>query len=84
MTDLPTIDAATHLKAMDDSVAMIDAIIASPADYDTPEGSAARVRANVEHLELMAGERVDELGESPDLSTYEAAIASGRAYLETN
>jgi hypothetical protein len=74
---------ADKLKQMDSSVAAIDRVIggtypavAGPTDFDSIVGS------NVRHLELMTGTRLAELGDSPDLSTYEAAITAGKAYLE--
>jgi hypothetical protein len=73
---------ADKLSQMDASVAAIDRVIggtypdvAGPTDFD------AIVGRNVRHLELMVGPRVDELGDSPDLSTYETAITAGNAYV---
>ena len=74
---------ADKLKQMDSSVAAIDRVIGGT--YPDVEGTGPLtqiVEKNVRHLELMVGLRVAELGESPDLSTYEAAITAGKAYLE--
>ena len=76
------IGSAVLLSIMDDSVAVINEVIDGAILYDPPQGLAGLVEANVEHLELMTGARVTQLGDSPDLSTYEAAITAGKAYLE--
>ncbi len=78
----PVTDSAELLKAMDDSVTVIDEVIAGTSVLDHPDGPKAWVDMNVRHLELMIGPRLAELGDSPDLSSYEAAIAAGNAYEE--
>tara|TARA_Y100000310_G_C19980159_1_gene489419 strand:- start:1 stop:273 length:273 start_codon:yes stop_codon:yes gene_type:complete len=75
---------ADRLKQMDSSVAAIDRVIdGTYPDVAGPTDFASIVGSNVRHLELMTGTRVGELGESPDLSSYETAITAGRAYLES-
>jgi hypothetical protein len=77
----PVTDSAELLRAMDDSVRVINEEIDGTSVLDHPDGSKAWVGMNIRHLELMMGPRVDELGDSPDLSTYETAITAGNAYV---
>tara|TARA_Y100000310_G_C20411371_1_gene682147 strand:- start:258 stop:518 length:261 start_codon:yes stop_codon:yes gene_type:complete len=74
---------AQLLLGMDDSVAVINDVVDETISYDPPISLAALVEANVSHLETMTVDRVAKLGESPDLSTYETAIAAGKTYLES-
>ena len=69
------------LSGMDASVTAINEVIDGTSVLEHPEGHMAWVGTNVRHLELMVGLRVDELGDSPDLSTYETAITAGNAYV---
>ena len=74
---------ADEFKQIDSSVALINSVVGGT--YPDVEGTGPLtpiVEKNVRHLELMVGLRVAELGESPDLSTYNAAIAAGKAYEE--
>ena len=74
---------ADKLHQMDSSVAVIDSVIdGTYPDVAGPTDFTSIVGRNVRHLELMVGLRLDELGDSPDLSTYEAAITAGNNYLE--
>ena len=79
---IPAPDPAELLAAMDSVASVIDSVIDGTIDYEPLQGLAGLVEVNVKHLELMVGLQVDELGESPDLSTYQAAITAGKAYLE--
>ena len=79
---IPDPEPAELLSAMDSVASVIDSVIDGTIDYEPLQGLAGLVEVNVKHLELMVGLRVDELGESPDLSTYQAAITAGKAYLE--
>ena len=79
---IPAPEPAELLAAMDSVASVIDSVIDGTIDYEPLQGLAGLVEVNVKHLELMVGLRVDELGESPDLSTYQAAITAGKAYLE--
>ena len=81
-TSIPDPEPAELLAAMDSVASVIDSVIDGTIDYEPLQGLAGLVEVNVKHLELMVGLRVDELGESPDLSTYQAAITAGKAYLE--
>ena len=73
---------ADKLHQMDSSVAVIDSVIGGTyPDVAGPTDFADIVGRNVRHLELMVGLRLDELGDSPDLSTYETAITAGNAYV---
>tara|TARA_Y100000310_G_scaffold343924_1_gene453958 strand:+ start:1621 stop:1881 length:261 start_codon:yes stop_codon:yes gene_type:complete len=80
---IPDPEPADFLSAMDDSVAVINEVVDGTISYDPPQGLAGLVEANVSHLETMTVDRVDELGESPNLSSYETAIAAGKTYLES-
>ena len=79
---IPDPEPAELLSAMDNSVTIINEVIAGTIAYHPDVNRPDLVTANVGHLELMTSTRVDELGESPDLSTYQAAITAGKAYLE--
>jgi hypothetical protein len=89
MTDNPDLpydgpEPSWHLSAMDDSVAAINTVIDGTNIYNfEPAQLVSMVEANVSHLETMTVDRIGELGESPDLSSYETAITAGRAYLES-
>ncbi len=72
---------ADKLHQMDSSVAVISNVIDGTTDDAGMSTFTSMVGRNVRHLELMVGLRVDELGDSPDLSTYQAAITAGNAYL---
>ena len=72
---------AEQLASMLHNVAVIDDVINGTYPSDPPQGLTELVAQNVRHLELMVGPRVDELGDSPDLSTYETAITAGNAYV---
>ena len=76
-------DPANLLSAMDDSVTVINDVINETIVYEPTQGLAGLVETNVEHLEHMTVDRVAQLGDSPDLSTYETAIAAGKTYLES-
>ncbi len=80
---IPAPEPAELLAAMDSVASVIDSVIDGTIDYEPLQGLAGLVEVNVKHLELMTGTRVGELGESPDLSSYETAITAGRAYLES-
>lgn len=73
---------AQQLSSMDSSVAVINGIIDEETHRYPPEEIFRIVDKNVEHLELMIGDRVAELGDSPDLSSYKATITAGKTYLE--
>jgi hypothetical protein len=74
---------ADKLAQMDSSVAVINSVIGGTyPDVAGPTDFTSIVGRNVRHLELMVGLRVAELGDSPDLSTYNAAITAGNAYEE--
>lgn len=75
-------EPAELLSAMDNSVTLINEMIAGTEVHHPIASRPHEVLANVRHLELMIGPRLAELGESPDLSTYEAAITAGNAYKE--
>jgi len=68
-------------SAMDDSVWVIDNKIANgPSEFQTQEEANAEVGRNVAHLELMLSKSyIQDAGR--DLSTYEAAIVDGNAYI---
>ena len=72
---------AEQLASMLHNVAVIDDVISGTYPSDPPQGLTELVAQNVRHLELMVGPRVDDLGDSPDLSTYQAAITAGNAYV---
>ena len=80
---IPDPEPAELLSAMDNSATLINEMIAGTEAHHPIASRPHEVIANVRHLELMIGIRVAELGESPDLSSYEAAITAGRAYLES-
>ena len=67
---------------MDNSVTLINEMIAGTEGHHPIASRPHEVLANVRHLELMIGPRLAELGESPDLSTYQAAITAVKAYEE--
>lgn len=71
------------LSAMDDSVTVINDVLNETIIYEPAQGLAGLVETNVEHLEHMTTDRIAQLGESPDLSSYETAIAAGKTYLES-
>lgn len=77
----PVASPEVLLSGMDGSVTVINEVIDGTSVLEHPEGHKAWVGTNVRHLELMVGPRVDELGDSPDLSTYETAITAGNAYV---
>ena len=79
---IPDPEPAELLSAMDNSVTLINEMIAGTEAHHPIASRPHEVIANVCHLELMIGIRVAELGDSPDLSTYEAAITAGKTYLE--
>lgn len=70
---------AQHYKAMGDSVWLINAIIAG--DQMTTHSDVDKkstVSRNVEHLELMVAK---DFWTDEDMTTVNAAIASGKAYV---
>ena len=79
---IPDPEPAELLSAMNNSATLINEMIAGTEAHHPIASRPHEVLANVRHLELMVGLRVDELGDSPDLSTYQAAITAGKAYLE--
>ena len=87
MSEPNPVDAVVYtptdkLHQMDASVAAIDRVIGGTyPDVAGPTDFTSIVGRNVRHLELMVGLRIDELGDSPDLSTYETAITAGNAYV---
>ena len=68
-------------SAMDDSVWVIDDKIANgPGEYQTQQEANDEVGRNVGHLEIMLSKSyIQDAGR--DLSTYEAAIVDGNAYI---
>ena len=80
---LPEIEPPELLSAMDNSVVIINEVVDGTSLVRPIEHWADLVVVNVSHLETMTTDRVGRLGESPDLSTYETAIAAGKTYLES-
>jgi len=70
---------AQNYKAMGDSVWLINAIIAGEQmANDTQQNKQDCVNRNVAHLELMVAK---DYWTTEDMSTVNAAIEAGRAYL---
>ena len=80
---LPEIEPPELLSAMDNSVVIINEVVDGTSLVRPIEHWADLVVVNVSHLETMTTDRVGKLGESPDLSSYETAIAAGKTYLES-
>ena len=84
MPDTPTeAEIAAHFSAMDDSVTLINAIVAD--DSDTLEMMGAdevklMVTRNTDHLEIQAGK--DWYSDSSNSKTpYIEAVTAGKAYV---
>ena len=84
MLDTPTeAEIAAHFSAMDDSVTLINAIVAD--DSDTLEMMGAdevklMVTRNTDHLEIQAGK--DWYSDSSNSKTpYIEAVTAGKAYV---
>lgn len=70
---------ADHYSALLDSVALINAVIAGAAMQDVAEPERRdAVDRNVRHLEIMAAK---EFWTDEDMTSVNAAIAAGHAYL---
>jgi len=65
-----------HYKAMLDSVSVVDGIVAEPAPYLDSE---QRLRANVEHLEIMLGK---DWWDGYDLTLINDAVSEGNTRLQ--
>jgi tagatose-1,6-bisphosphate aldolase len=86
MSDEPTAEEiAAHFSAMDDSVSLINAVVADDTDAiamepDGAEGVKLMVTRNTDHLEIQAAK--DWYSESSLSKTaYEDAVTAGKAYV---
>jgi len=85
MSDVLTAEEiAGHFSAMDDSVDLINATVADDTEALDMFGSAAEVKLmvtrNTDHLEIQAAK--DWYSESSNnKSSYDAAVAAGKAYV---
>ena len=86
MSDEPTAEEiAAHFSAMDDSVSLINAIVADDTaaiamEPDGAEGVKLTVTRNTDHLEIQAAK--DWYSESSLSKTaYEDAVTAGKAYV---
>jgi len=86
MTDTPTAtEVAAHFSAMDDSVDLIDAIVADDTSFvnDDPDGADGvklMVTRNTDHLEIQAAK--DWYSDSSNSKTsYTNAVTTGKAYV---
>jgi len=86
MTDTPTAtEVAAHFSAMDDSVDLIDAIVADDTSFvnDDPDGADGvklMVTRNTDHLEIQAAK--DWYSDSSNSkTTYTNAVTIGKAYV---
>jgi tagatose-1,6-bisphosphate aldolase len=86
MSDEPTVEEiAAHFSAMDDSVSLINAVVADDTDAiamepDGAEGVKLMVTRNTDHLEIQAAK--DWYSESSLSKTaYEDAVTAGKAYV---
>ena len=85
MNDTPTAaQIAAHFSAMDDSVTLINAIVADDTDALMMHGGAAEVKLmvtrNTDHLEIQAAK--DWYSESSNSKTpYTGAVTAGKAYV---
>ena len=70
---------ARHIKAMGDSVTVINEEIAK----DFNERVGKRVQANVDHLSLMLAKDF-VIADTGSKTSFTAAVASGQAYLDAN
>jgi|TARA_R110000850_G_scaffold17975_6_gene54553 hypothetical protein len=78
-------EIAAHFSAMDDSVNLINAIVADPPSFinKIPEGSIgvdAMVTRNTDHLEIQAAKDW-YLESSNNKTSYENAVTAGKAYV---
>jgi|TARA_R110000744_G_C18992764_1_gene520781 hypothetical protein len=78
-------EIAAHFSAMDDSVNLINAIVADPSSFinKIPEGSIgvdAMVTRNTDHLEIQAAKDW-YLESSNNKTSYENAVTAGKAYV---
>ena len=85
MPDTPTeAEIASHFSAMDDSVELINEIVADDTFPFDPRRTAAEVKLivtrNIKHLEIQAGK--DWYSDSSNSKTpYIEAVAAGKAYV---
>ena len=85
MLDTPTeAEIASHFSAMDDSVELINEIVADDTFPFDPRRTAAEVKLivtrNIKHLEIQAGK--DWYSDSSNSKTpYIEAVAAGKAYV---
>ena len=86
MPDEPTAEKiASHFSAMDDSVSLINAVVADDTDAiamepDGAEGVKLMVTRNTDHLEIQAAK--DWYSESSLSKTaYTNAVTAGKAYV---
>jgi len=86
MDDIPTEEEiASHFSAMDDSVALITAIMADDADFvaDDPDGADGvklMVTRNTDHLEIQAA-KVWYSDSSKSKTPYTDAVTVGKTYV---
>jgi hypothetical protein len=70
---------AEHYRAMLDSVALINAVIAgTQMQYNTDQQKKDCIDRNVRHLEMM---RSSDFWTTEDMSSIDAAIVAGQSYL---
>ena len=85
MPDTPTeAEIASHFSAMDDSVELINEIVADDTFPFDPRRTAAEVKLivtrNIKHLEIQAGK--DWYSDSSNSKTpYIEAVTAGKAYV---
>ena len=85
MLDTPTeAEIASHFSAMDDSVELINEIVADDTFPFDPRRTAAEVKLivtrNIKHLEIQAGK--DWYSDSSNSKTpYIEAVTAGKAYV---
>jgi len=85
MLDTPTeAEIASHFSAMDDSVELINEIVADDTFPDDPRRTAAEVKLivtrNIKHLELQATKDW-YIASSNNKTPYTNAVAAGKVYV---
>jgi len=88
MVDTPSPEQITqHFSAMDDSVTLIDAIIADDSEALQNSGSVSEVKLmitrNTDHLELQLSQDWAK-DDSRDKTSYTDAITAGKNYVANN